>query len=204
MEGDLSNMLNRLDALAARGEVAGVVVDVSADNRVSAANTQADAFPGCPFATNLTAYSIKAIVDAYAAVNPLEYVVIVGNDQVIPFFRHPDHSMLANEKNYVPPVRDSTTSQASLKLGYVLSQDDYGAGFSVSVKDDFFPVPNLAVGRLVETPSEVITMLDAYLTTTNGVLPTPSSALVTGYDFLEDAAAVQAELEAGLGTTLTH
>ena len=37
-----------------------------------------------------------------------------------------------------------------------------------------------------------------------GVVPTPSSALVTGYDFLWDAAlAVQAELEAGLGSGIS-
>ncbi len=204
MEGtpdEKAAMLDKLNDLAARSEVAGVVVDVSADNRVSAANAQADIYPSCPFAVNLAAYAIKNIVDAYKATNPLEYVVIVGNDHAIPFFRHPDQAMLANEKNYVPPVRDSTTSQASLKLGYVLSQDDYGAGFNVSVKDDFFPIPNLAVGRLVETPGDVSTMLDAYLATANGVLPTPASALVTGYDFLEDAArSVEIELEAGLGT----
>src|SRR5262249_6912057 len=49
---------------------------------------------------------------------------------------------------------------------------------------------------------EVMGMLDAYLETSNGVVPTPSSALVTGYDFLQDDAdAVRAQLEAGLGTT---
>jgi hypothetical protein len=125
-------MLALLGELKDRTEVAGEIVDVGADERVSAANAQADIYRSCPYATNLAAYAIKNLVDAYAAVNPLEYVVIVGNDHVIPFFRHPDHAMLANEKNYVPPVKDDTTSQASLKLGYVLSQDDYGAVFTIS------------------------------------------------------------------------
>ena len=45
-------------------------------------------------------------------------------------------------------------------------------------------------------------MLSAYLGTAGGVVPTPTSSLVTGYDFLTDAAnAVKTELAAGTGTT---
>ena len=139
-------------------------------------------------------------MDAYRGVNPLEYVVIVGGDDVIPFFRHPDQALLAGEVNYAPPVLDSTASQASLRQNYVLSQDDYGASAEIAVKDDAFPVPGLAVGRLVETAGEATGMLEAYLATPDGVAPAPQRTLVTGYDFLEDAAlAVQAEFEAATG-----
>ena len=207
---DLSRMLDsragknalqtKLAALAARPEVAGTIVDVNSDARVAAANAQADAYPTCPTAKNIVAGAIKDIIARYRALNPLEYVVIVGNDSVIPFFRYPDNALLANEKNYAPPVRDNTASQASLKLGYVLSQDAYGSQVDISFKANTFPIPNLAVGRLVETAADASTVLDAYLGTNGGVVPTPSSALVTGYDFLADAAgAVQSELEAGLG-----
>ncbi len=185
---------------AARPEVGGVVLDVSLDNRVTDANDQADRRPQCPFAKNLVAESIKDIVDAYRDANPtLEYVVIVGNDSAIPFFRYPDNASLANENNYVPPVRDNTTSQASLRLGFVLSQDAYGSRFGLSLKNNSFPIPDLAVGRLVETEADVIRMLNAYMSTAAGVVPAPASSLVTGYDFLADAAnAVNAELVAGM------
>ncbi len=197
---ELADMQTSLNTLAARPDVNGVVVNVNSDARVAAANAQADAFPTCPYAKNLVAHSVKEIIDGYRELNPLQYIVIVGNDDVIPFFRHPDQAMLANERNYTPPVRDNTASQASLKLGYVLSQDRYGAGREISSRSDSLPIPELAVGRLVETPAEVIGMVNAYLATANGVIDTPDSALVTGYDFLEDAAlAVTAELEAGLG-----
>jgi CSLREA domain-containing protein len=182
-------------------EVNGVVVDVGQFDWIMDANGQADANYNCPFAKNLVAYAIKDIVDRYRAVNPLEYVVIVGNDNVIPFFRHPDQALLANEKNYVPPVSDRTASQASLKLGYVLSQDRYGASVEISHKDEALPIPDLAVGRLVENAADATRMLDAYHNTSSGVVATPTSALVTGYDFLADGArAVQTELEKGLGT----
>ena len=204
MSGDLTTMQDRLTTFAARPEVNGVIVDVGSDARVVAANAQADMYPACPFAKNLVAYSIKEIVDSYRELNPLAYIVIIGNDDIIPLFRHPDQALLANERNYVPPVLDATASQASLRLGYVLGQDRYGASVELSSKSDTLPIPDLAVGRLVETPGQITTMLDAYLSTANGVVDTPNSALVTGYDFLADAAdAVTSELESGLGSSAT-
>ena len=199
--GDISTLMQTLQSLAGRPEVQGVVVDVSQDARVAAANLQADdgVLVNCPEAKNLVADATRQIVQRYRAVNPLEYVVIVGNDDIIPFFRTPDRALLAPESNYVPPVFNGTASQASLKLDYVLSQDAYGSDIDVSFKSHFIPVPDLAVGRLVETPDDMLTMLDAYLATPNGVLE-PGSAFVSGYDFLaESAEAVQSELEAGIG-----
>ena len=199
---------SKLLTLAGRPEVNAEIIDVSADARVAAANAQADAYPACPTAKNLVADAIKTVVDRYRLVNPLEYIVLIGSDDVIPFFRHPDQALLASERNYVPPVRDSSASQASLRLGYVLSQDDYGAAIELDQKITTFPVPDLAVGRLVETPAEIIGMVDAYLTTAAGVVNTPTSALVTGYDFLTDnaeavAAAVQARNGAAAGALIT-
>ena len=192
---------DKLGVFAGRPEVSGVMVDVSGDARVSAANDLADSHPQCPYAKNLVATAIKDIVNRYDSNNPLEYVVIVGNDEVIPFFRSADHALLANEQNYVPPVKDSSASQASLKLGFVLSQDRYGSRTDISLKEDDFPIPGMAVGRLVEMPTDIITMLDAYLGTTDGVVQ-PSSSLVTGYDFLADAAyQIRDEFSAGTGAT---
>ncbi len=189
----------RLIALAARPEVAGVIVDLSQWARVVEANAQADANVECPIAKNLVAEAIKEIVDGYMALNPIEYVVIVGGDEVIPFYRHPDEALLANENNYVPPVLDATSSQASLKLGFVLGQDFYGARCEIARKTFALPLPSAAVGRLVEEPADIHAQLDAYLGTANGVVPTPDHALVTAYDFLSDVGeAVRLEFEAGL------
>ena len=204
IEGSASEielMDTKLETFAARSEVGGVIIDTSLDDRVIAAYQQAAMYPECPNAQNLLAESIKMIVESSREINPgLRYILIIGPDASIPFFRHPDHSMLASEKNYAPPVQDGTPSQASLKLGYVLSQDDYGAHTTISLKDDTFPLPSIPVGRLVETATDISTMLDAYLSTGNGVVSTPDSSFVSGYDFLVDAAtAVQNEFLLGLG-----
>jgi hypothetical protein len=199
-DDEKTELWNLLNNLADHPAVQGKLTDVSEDPRVNSANGQADANPECPYAKNLVAQAIKDIIDGYRTQpdSNLEYVVIVGGDEIIPFPRHPDNALLANEMNYVPPVKDNTTSQASLKLGYVLSQDAYGSKYDISLNNSTFPIPELAVGRLVETASDMNTVLDAYLNGTNGGVVMPQTSLVTGYDFLEDAAlAIQVELEAG-------
>ncbi|MET0205286.1 MAG: C25 family cysteine peptidase, partial [Casimicrobiaceae bacterium] len=192
-----ATLRDKLTAFAARSEVAGILVDVSSVDRVKVLRAQAAANPACPFAKNLVAEEIKGIVDSYRA-NPLRYVVIVGNDDAVPFFRVPDQSRLGQESGYVPPVQSNSPSESSLRLDFVLSQDRYGSKTTISLPWNDFPVPGLAVGRLVETASEIAGMIDAYAAT-NAVV-SPKSSLVTGYDFLEDAAnAVKTELDAGIG-----
>ena len=130
---------------------------------------------------------------------------------MIPFFRYPDQNGLGPESNYIPPVDPLTASEASLQSDYVLGQDDYGASIDLSLGNYAFPVPDLAVGRLVETASEATGILNAYLNhTTAGVVApndgngsaTAYSSLVTGYDFLaDDATTVKSHLAAGTGVT---
>ena len=196
---DIVQLEDKLNALAIRAEVNGVLVDLAGVWHVQELHDQSDEFSSCPYAENLTAGAIKDIVDEYRALNPdMAYVVIVGSDGHIPFFRYPDQGLLGPEQDYDPPVADGTQSQAALRLNYVLGQDEYGAAVSLSLLDVSFPLPDLAVGRLVETAAEMNTILAAYLATAEGVIDTPTSTLVTGYDFLEDAAnAVQFELVSG-------
>lgn len=190
----------KLTELAARPEVLGAVVDVASDPWVAFFNQQSDLNPQCPYGKNLVAEAIRGIVDRSRSGNALEYIVLVGGDGVIPFFRQPDEAMLGPEEAYVPPVFEFSASQASLRNNYFLSQDRFGARCEISRKLSRISIPDLAVGRLVETPDEITTMINAYLENPGGVRPAPTSMLVTGYDFLQDAAdAVAAELQAGAG-----
>ena len=197
---DIAALTNKLATFAARPEVQGAIVDVASNGRVQALNAQAEAHRGCPYAKNLVAGAIKDIVSSYRVSNPLKYVVLVGPDGTIPFFRYPDEGLLGPESDYVPPVDAQSTSEASLRLNYVLGQDEYGSSATLAVGAATFPVPDLAVGRLIETASEASGMLDAYSSLTGGVAPAPRKALVTGYDFLADAAnTVADDLVSGMG-----
>jgi hypothetical protein len=197
----ITTMQQKLSAFATRAEVQGVLVDLGGIGTVRTANSIADQNVGCTFAKNIVAQAIKDVITSYEALNPLEYVVLVGNDSVIPYFRHPDLAGIANENDYYPPVLDNTSSQAALRLGEVLSQDDYGSICGLSINGSTFPIPDLAVGRLVEQPAEVSGQLDSYPTASSGVIPVPTSALVSGYDFMvRPAVAVSNEFRLGIGT----
>jgi hypothetical protein len=188
----------KLDALAQRE--GGIIIDTGsvAYANVQLARAQATSNAACPFAKTQLAEKIKAL---YRNVAGVQYIVIVGNDEAIPFFRSPDNAPLGPESNYEPPLLDNSAAQAALRLNYVLSQDAYGARTSISLGNDSLPVPQVPVGRLVERAAEINTMLDAYLGLTAGQVPTPTSALVTGYDFLQDAAAdVAGNLAGGIGS----
>ena len=93
-------------------------------------------------------------------------------------------------------------SEATLKSEYVLGQDEYGASNVLDLGGTRFPVPDQAVGRLVESAKEAKAMLDAYLVGTGAATTlktvTPTTSLVTGYEFLTDSStAVKNQLALG-------
>jgi len=97
--------------------------------------------------------------------------VIVGGDDVIPFFRHPDLTEIDPESSYVPPVKDQTPAQAALQRRYFLSQDAYGAFDELTVGETRFPLADLAVGRLAETEEDILGQLDAFFGLQGGAIP---------------------------------
>ncbi|MFT3895748.1 MAG: PxKF domain-containing protein [Anaerolineales bacterium] len=200
---EITTALNDLQTLASRNDVHGLVIDL-ADlkyERLAFANTQADANLACPSGKNTVAAEIKKVIDAYRAVNPsLQYLVLAGGADVIPFFQVPDVSGLANENEYVPPVKASTASEAGLATNLVQGQDAYGSKLNITQFGYTLALPDLAVGRLVDNASDISAAVNAYIQT-NGVI-TPHSSLVTGYDFVGDAAeAIKTEMDAGTNST---
>ena len=132
---------DKLAAFAKRVDVAGIVVDVASDARVQALKAQAAKQPGMSVREEPRRAGDQGHRRRVPRRNPLRYVVIVGNDDAIPFFRSPDQSSLGQESGYVPPVESNSPSEASLRLDYVLSQDGYGATTSISLRTSDFPVP---------------------------------------------------------------
>ena len=200
---EITNALADLGTLAARSDVNGVVIDLNDAKyeRVAFANTEADANLACAAAKNTVAKEIKKVINAYRDVNPtLDYIVLAGGAEVIPFFQVQDVSGLAFEKEYVAPVAPSTASEAGLKTNLVQGQDAYGSQVDFTQAGHTLALPDLAVGRLVDNASDISFAVDAYIAT--GGVVSPSSALVTGYDFVGDAAvAIQAEMDAGTNST---
>jgi len=199
---EIDDALEDLETLAARSDVAGIVIDLAGYERVANANSQADNNLGCPSAKNMVAAEIKKVIDAYWEnhQDDLDYLVLAGGADVIPFFQVPDLSGLANERDYVVPVAPSTASEAGLATNLVQTQDAYGSQIEVTQAGFTLAYPGLATGRLVDTANDISAAVNAYIETGGEIKP--NSSLVTGYDFVADAAeAVAAELDAGTNST---
>ena len=184
-----------LVSLARAPRSGGVIVDVATDARVTALKQQAANNPACPFAKNLVAEEIKGIVDSYRAnrVAVRRHRRQRRRDPVLPLSgREPARAgiELRSAGAEQLAVRGEPAPGLRAEPGRVRRSKT-----RISLPANEFPVPGLAVGRLVETPTEIAGIIDAYVAA-NGVV-VPASSLVTGYDFLEDAAnAVGSELAA--------
>jgi CSLREA domain-containing protein len=181
----------------------GVVVEIGQPNSlIYNLNAEAEENDNekCPYAKNLVAEEIKNVIDSYrfkpdGSPNPnLEYVVLTGSDDVAPFFRVPDQALLGAESMYQPPVSIFSSSEASLRNNFVLTDDFYGAKYGVSYKDSSIPAIDLAVGRLVESPRDMLAQINAFQALNSGVINREANGssrdintFVTGYDFLVDA-----------------
>ncbi|MCC7020694.1 MAG: hypothetical protein IT332_13110 [Ardenticatenales bacterium] len=186
-----------IERLAADPGVHGFVVAIDEVAGAQAAFAQWDASPGDPVQANRLANVIRAHLLSIAPAQ-LADIVLVGSDDLVPFHRVPDETLLSNERTYAPEVAQDSPLGAALREGYFLSDVPYAASDGLPYRGRTIPAQRYNVGRLVETPEEIAAAIDAFLRQ-----PTieATSALVTGYDFLDDmAGAVADRLErTGLG-----
>ena len=136
--------------------------------------------------------SIGKVVDRIrAADRSLRNVVIIGGDDVIPFGRVLDTTKVANESDYASTFADNNELSSAMRDGYVLTDDPYGSSNPLQVGRGELFAPELAVGRLVETPSEISGALDDFVRFGGSL--NASTAAVAGYDFLSDGASAVAD-----------
>ena len=92
----------------------------------------------------------------------IKYLVLVGGDRAIPFARLEDYTTIANEAGYAQSLGTGNELTAALGAGTMLSDDAYADTTPVQYLNRQLFVPNLAVGRLVETPSQIVAALTRY------------------------------------------
>jgi hypothetical protein len=130
----------------------------------------------------------------------------VGSDTIIPFLRKIDHTVIGNQKDY---LLDSYTKPgsplfAALLQGYMITDDHLGEGVDEEGDPTSNPwqgeeayVPTIGVGRLVETPQEILWHVQAAIE--SDLTLTASSATVFGYDtFADGTELIRDNLDAGL------
>ncbi|PDW02622.1 peptidase [Candidatus Viridilinea mediisalina] len=98
-------------------------------------------------------------------------IVLVGGDDIFPFFRLPDLTTIANEADYLDYTAEVAGQAmfdpnqplgAALRYRMMLSDNPYGTDRPYRFYGAPLFLPNRAVGRLVETPAEILAYLNTY------------------------------------------
>ncbi len=166
-----TELMSKLDSLAAHPRVNGLVIQVEHDPDVAAAYAARGDNYGDRDRANAVAEAIRQVILAQWDADPeVEYLVLVGDDRVMPFYR--------------------TVDGTSTPDPWTLTDDFYLDHEPTPCSDCANPnvyIPDLAGGRLLEAPDQIIGQLDTFLAGSELNL---SSAAVTGYEFMIDCGAV--------------
>lgn len=199
-----TSVVGALAALAARPEVNGAVVAVDGDGQTQGDYAAWDRSTCSLTAANTVVRDINGIIARYRTTG-LRSVVLVGSDVVVPMTRIPDLLTVGGEQNEARDLafllstsngtQQADALYAAATLGDYLSDDPYGTSVSIPWQGRELYLPQVATGRLLETPAEITGQIDQYAAS-NGQLA-PRSALVSGYDFLTDGSQLVASNLAG-------
>jgi uncharacterized delta-60 repeat protein len=186
-----------LDALAQHELVRGQVLSVDGHAGVRDAYAAWDDDPCSVDAANDVVGAINGVVDSFVRAPAgdvllpnLKHIVLVGSDTLVPFARIPDLVTLANQADYRYDAAfnnlDNPISRAFARRN-ILSDDPYGDFDPAPWLDGQLYLPDVALGRLVETPEQITAAIDRFLGDSGGRLD-PGTAVTFGYDFLSDGA----------------
>ncbi len=191
-----------LTRLAQHPKVKGVVYDLVNDHRLDALYAAWGPANTCVPLANAIVGSIHSLIVDFAKTYPeLTYVVLVGGDHVIPFARIEDRAEISREWQWAGFYNPQTPLGATLTYGCYLSDDYYGRREGpLDPRGKSVRAPDLAVGRLVESATDILAYIDKFLRRDHITI---TSALSGGYTFVNDLAEnVQRALEHG-GTGVT-
>ena len=130
---------------------------------------------GCDpnFANGVVAAINDNIIDPVR--DQIDYIVMIGGDDQIPMARLEDATEVANEYDYRhefdgdlnPNGQDPDGANAFTSVAWesrILSDEPYGESAAQSLGSRFLYVSDIALGRLVESPAEIIRALDDFET----------------------------------------
>jgi hypothetical protein len=193
-----AEMSAALGSILDRTSVSGAVIDLSHMDTlsnsilISQVYTAWDADVANPYlATQVSLVIQDVIADAiYNSYPGTRYIVLIGDDKIVPFARMPDKTAVGHERAYVETsgAIAGSTAYAALDGGFYLTDDCYADPEPLIWPGGQLCVPDYPIGRLVETPAEIAAAIDAYASQ-DGYLPV-ADALVTGYGFLTDQAGI--------------
>ncbi|MFQ5593016.1 MAG: hypothetical protein ACE5HA_02590, partial [Anaerolineae bacterium] len=193
--GSTDDLLAALRRLADHPAVNGMIEPVENNVEVEAAYAAWDNDACNTDAANQVTEAIKLYIDELRVTYPsIEQVLIVGNDDLIPFHRVPDEVNVANESEYMTQVDANPDSpfSSTLERGYILTDDFYVDDEPLAWRGRRLFVPDRPVGRLVESPREIIDAVETFQEM-DGRLAL-DAGLIVGYDFSADSSAQIADI----------
>jgi parallel beta-helix repeat protein len=194
----LEGVENKLIQLSHHPSVNGIILNVANDQNCSEAYNSWDSNPTSENANDV-ARAIKDLIDSSLEVyKNIEYIIIAGDDEVIPFYRIQDKSLesyvgsygLYDERDYIErygQLKPATTIGSAFQDNMYLTDDFYADFESEDLPEGFLGelyIPDKPVGRLVETPGEISKTIDVF--SKKGDIVNPNRIFITSYDFMND------------------
>lgn len=191
---NITELEEKLIELSFHPSVNGIVVRVENETNCSKIYEEWDRDKE-PEKANEIAEAIKSLIDSKLGnYSNIEYLIIVGDDRIIPYYRILDNTSEPSvagwytEKNYSKLNRDSTVGSA-LHNNMFLTDNFYASvPMEWSSGEVYIPelfIPEIPISRLVETPEEISTTIKAFY---QKEYTSPDKIFVTGYDFMGDSA----------------
>jgi hypothetical protein len=140
-------------------------------------------------AANAVVSAIGSLIDTYTAERDIDYITIVGDDAQIPFARLVDNVTYSNETDHASAISQQSETKVTLSAGYYFSDDPLGSDHGIAIADTEFFVPVRAVGRMLESPGDILGQMNAFLARGGVLDPTSGDGTLAGavgYDFLSD------------------
>jgi hypothetical protein len=178
-----ANIMNSLAALASHPRVVGTIIDTQSNAAALTAYALWNADDLSTTKANAVANAVRNVIQTYLNTNPsVEYIVIVGNDRVVPYRRFLDRTSYPESRYTL--VTGGTSVWAACHDGMALTDDYYADREPSTVGGREIYVPDYAISRLPEGADQIVAFINTFLA---GDQITLDRALVTGYDFVIDA-----------------
>lgn len=185
-ESSTATLMSKLEELARHNNVRGEILRLDNNAQVAAAYTAWTSDITNIDKANAVADAIRRVIMTYINERSgVEFVVLVGDDRALPFRRIPDHTPKQSEKTY-EDVDATHPTGAALRGNYILTDDYFVDRQPTALQGREMYVPDLATGRLIETPADMIGIINAFLAQP---VTTVDEVFVSGYDFVIDTAA---------------
>jgi peptidase C25-like protein len=183
-----TDVMSALTTLAGRSDlgVIGSVIPVESDAATANAYTAWNADPCSPEKANNVVRPIGELLDNLMSTRDVKNIVLVGGDDVVPMGRITNPTPLADEAGYASAFGFGSNNElvSAFANRYLLSDDVYGDGAPQQFLGGQLYVPDVAVGRLIDKPSEILAQITAF-TSNNGIV-NPKTEFSSGYGFLTD------------------